>query len=237
MGIKTIDEMMEELQNWDFLQLLPEKIGNFELEKPFERLELEVVVARYKGPEDCALEICYTQETGDFVVTKNVGLFRFRDDRFYCCDKDKFVSRFLPNLTSEIGEIDKGMIHEYPCTAHFLEFDKWRDWEKLPRQHGDFKVYITPDNPLKYLNGSWVLFAYEDRLHKHQLAVFYNEYRNEVFAELKRAGVYEYTKKFDVVFDEVKYFGKIPTFLKDVMKKMEDNLLSTLDELSSQKSC
>lgn len=228
--------MMDELRNWDFLQLLPDKIGEFNLSKPFEKIELEVVIARYEGFNDCALEICYTQETGDFVVTKNVGLFRFRDDRYYSRDREDFVTRFLPNLAGEIGEISNGIAHKYPCTAKFLELDKWKDWQKLPRQHGNFQLYITPDNPLRYLNGSWVLFAYEDKVNKHQLAVFYNEYRNEIFAELKRGGIYEYTNKFDVGFDEGKYLDKKKLFLKDVMKKMENNLLGTLDELSSKKS-
>lgn len=223
--------MMGELQDWDFLQLLPDKIGNFELEKPFEKRELEVVVARYKNRDNCALEICYTQETGDFVVTKNVGLFRFRDDRYYCRDKEKFVTGFLPNLAREVGEISWDVIHAYPCTADFLGFDKWQEWKKLPQKYGDFQLCITPDNPLKYLNGSWVLLAYEDRSKGHQLAVFYNEYRNEIFGELKRHWVYQYTNKFDVAFDEEKYFGKTDMFLRDAMEKIQKFLFVTLDEL------
>lgn len=223
--------MLEELQNWELLRLLPEKIGEFQLEKPFEKKDLEVIIIRYKGPDDYALEICYTQETGDFIVVKNVGLFRFRDDRYYCCDKEEFAARLLPNLAGVIGELSGTATYRYPFTAKFLEFDKWRDWEKLPKQHGNFQLYITPDNPLRYLNGSWVLFAYEDRVNKHQLAIFYNEYRNEIFAELKRGGIYEYTDKFDVVYDESKYHQKTKMFLQQVTDKIETNLASTLDGL------
>ena len=232
MGIKSCREVLEAHKDWELLAELPKKVGKFELTEPMELSGLELVFVRYTNGEKRSVEFIYTEETGDFVVVKSVGLFRFRDDRYYFRDDAKFAAEVQAHLPEIVADLD-GQGQRYPAAVFGLDFQQWQDWQGLPRNIDDFELVITPDKPLKYINGSWVLFAYEDQKQGHQLAVFYNEFRNEVFGELKRGGVFEATGDFSLSFDEDGYQHKPEQFLRDVTKLIAKNLTGTLKKLSS----
>ena len=100
------------------------------------------------------------------------------------------------------------------CEARALAFEKWDFWRSLPKQVGDFELFITPDNPLLYLNGSYIFLDYSDFKHGNQIYFAYNIFRNELFAEKK----HEYFPLTTNVVD-------VPGFVKD------DRKLATLSEL------
>lgn len=232
MGIKSCAEIKEIYKDWDFLKNLPSKIADFTLTKPLEERELELIFARYTNGKDCSVELIYTEETGDFILVKNAGLFRFRDDRYYFRDGEQFakeVSTHLEIILNELGGQDK----KYPATVFGLDFANWQDWNSLPERVDNFRLVITPDRPLRYINGSWVLFAYEAAEQGHQLAIFYNEFRNEVFGELKRHGVFEATGDFSLSFDEGGYQHKPEQFLPNVTALIAKNLEAVLKNIIS----
>ena len=85
MKIERCNVVAEQLKDWDFLNNLPQQVLDFQLKKVFSQDGAEYTFVRYENADSCALDVVYTEETGDFVVVKNVGLFRFRDDRLYSC--------------------------------------------------------------------------------------------------------------------------------------------------------
>ena len=62
----------------------------------------------------------------------------------------------------------------------------WAYTGKLPQKIGAFELYITPDNPIDYINGSTLFIDYSDFEHGNQLVFFYNSFRDEFFAETKK---------------------------------------------------
>ena len=111
--------------------------------------------------------------------------------------------------------------------ASAIGFDKWDYWRSLPRQIGSFELFITPDNPLEYLNGSYIFLDYTDFKHNNQIYFAYNIYRNELFAELKQNSIPITTSVFDVpnvVKDSRKLdmlAGLIDAHLQNVMHDLE----------------
>lgn len=232
MGIKSCSEIKEAYKDWDFLKNLPSKIADFTLTKPLTEAGLELIFARYTKGNNYSVELIYTEETGDFVVVKNAGLFRFRDDRYYFRNGEQFAKEVGLHLEMILNELG-GQERRLPASVFGLDFANWQDWTGLPKQVGDFQLVITPARPLRYINGSWVLFAYEDEEHGHQLAIFYNEFRNEVFGELKRRGVFEAINDFSLSFDEKGYQHKAECFLPDVTTLIVKNLEVALKKLIS----
>lgn len=231
MKIERCNVVAEQLKDWDFLNNFPQQVLDFQLKKVFSQDGAEYTFVRYENADSCALDVVYTEETGDFVVVKNVGLFRFRDDRFYSRDAKSFATMVAPELEKIIRQISRSCNAGYPSTAADLGFAKWDIVQKLPQEINGYKLFITPAAPLQFLNGSYVLIAYENADKGNQLAIFYNEYRNEVFGELKKERVFQFTRNFDVAFDEERHGAKKDLFLQEAEEKILQNLEPTIIEL------
>lgn len=227
MGQPNITEIEAGLKDWDLLTKLPQAVGDFKL-VPGTGINGQILnIAAYVNEgTHCRLDLTYTSETFDYVPVKTVGLHVFRDERFFYRDREKFGQMLLEELPQLLGSIDRTKPHSLGCEAKALGFDKWAYWRGLPKQVGDFELFITPDNPLAYLNGSYIFLDYTDFKHGNQIYFSYNIFRNELFAEKK----HEYFPLTTDVFD-------VPSTVKDERKLavlselLEAQLLKSLQDL------
>lgn len=199
MGQKDIKEIAAGLKDWDFLHKLPQQIGEFKLVAGTGISGQILNIAAYvHEPSHCRLDLTYTAETFDYVPVKTVGLHTFRDVRFFCRDKEHFAEQMLRGLPDILESIDKKKQHKMPFEARALRFDDWDYWRSLPQENAGYELYITPDNPLPYINGSVIFLDYTDFTHGNQLYFSYNIFRNELFAEMRKNNLPLTTEAFDV---------------------------------------
>ncbi|MGM9570234.1 MAG: hypothetical protein ACI3XC_09180 [Phascolarctobacterium sp.] len=231
MGQMDIKEIEAGLKDWDLLAKLPPQIGSFELQAGTGIKGQILNIASYvHEPCRARLDITYTSETFDYVPVKTVGLHVFRDERLFYRDRDKFAARLLETLPRLIGDIDRSQPHSMNWEARNIGFEKWDYWQSLPKRIGDFELFITPDNPLAYLNGSYIFLDYTDFKRGNQIYFAYNIFRNEIFAEKKHEHFPLTTNVFDVpkmVKDEHK--------LDMLSELLEAKLQKTLQELEKSK--
>ena len=228
MGQSTITEIAAGLQDWDLLAKLPRELNGFRLQ-PSSDIKGQILnIAAYVNEErHSRLDLTYTAETFDYVPVKTVGLHVFREEKLFFRDRDKFASELLAQLPELLSKINMAQAHQMNYEASAIGFDKWDYWRSLPRQIGSFELFITPDNPLEYLNGSYIFLDYTDFKHNNQIYFAYNIYRNELFAELKQNGIPITTSVFDVpnvVKDNRKLdmlAGLIDAHLQNVMHDLE----------------
>ena len=92
MGYKPIEEIQQETRQWDFIQGLPEQVGQFS-KKLVDTIDGQILtICRYEAPELRArLDIIYTSETFDYIVVHTMGMNSYRDIRFIYKDKDVFA--------------------------------------------------------------------------------------------------------------------------------------------------
>ena len=228
MGQPNITEIEAGLKDWDFLAQLPQEMYGFTLLPSSGIKGLVLNLASYVKPGSrCRLDLTYTTETFDYVPVKTVGLHVFREEKLFFRDRDKFASELLAQLPELLSKINMAQAHQMNYEASAIGFDKWDYWRSLPRQIGSFELFITPDNPLEYLNGSYIFLDYTDFKHNNQIYFAYNIYRNELFAELKQNGIPITTSVFDVpnmVKDNRKLdmlAGLIDAHLQNVMHDLE----------------
>ena len=195
---KKITEIEAELQEWAFLKQLPKELEGFTLREGTGIKGNILNIASYVDEANHAcVDLIYTGETFDYVVVKNLGLHTFRDDRFFTRDKDKFAEVVLNKLPSLLHEMGKSKVKQMGYESEVMGFNEWDDWKTLPKQIGNFELYITPDNPLEYINGSWVILDYSDFVNGNQLMFLYNSFRNELFAEMKKGNLPLTTEEFN----------------------------------------
>ena len=195
---KKITEIEAELQEWEFLKQLPKELEGFTLREGTGIKGNILNIASYVDEANHAcVDLIYTGETFDYVIVKNLGLHTFRDDRFFTRDKDKFAEVVLNKLSSLLQEMGKSKVKQMGYESEVMGFNEWKDWKTLPKQIGNFELYITPDNPLEYINGSWVILDYSDFVNGNQLMFLYNSFRNELFAEMKKGNLPLTTEEFN----------------------------------------
>lgn len=195
---KKITEIEAELVEWEFLKQLPKELEGFTLHEGTGIKGNILNIASYvdEANHSC-VDLIYTGETFDYVIVKNLGLHTFRDDRFFTRDKDKFAEVVVAKLPSLLQDMGKGRAKAMGYESEVMGFKEWDYWKKLPKQIGNFELYITPDSPLEYINGSWVILDYSDFVNGNQLMFLYNSFRNELFAETKKGYLPLTTEEFN----------------------------------------
>ena len=222
---QKISEIMEALPSWEFLQQLPQEIDGFQLQQGTGLQGQILNLAAYVNEAmHCRLDLTYTTETFDYIPVKTIGLHTFRDERYFSRDREKFAANMLQHLPELIALVDRNHPHEMGWEARSAGFPTWEGWKRLPKQIGNYQLFITPDNPVEYLNGSMLFLDYTDFATGDQIVWMYNAFRDEIFAEFK-------CKYFPLTTDEfnAKNLDELDILLEE---KLEKNLLNL-----SQKSC
>ena len=227
MSQPSIEEIEAGLKDWDFLPKLPQEVDGFTL-LPGTGIDGQILnIAAYANENmHCKLDITYTKETFDYVPVKTVGLHKFRDERYFCRDRERFAQMMLEHLGDILRGIDRNFVHKFPYEAAELNFSSWDYWRSLPKSINGYELYITPDNPLPYINGSIIFLDYTDFAQGNQIYFAYNIFRDELFAEMKQNHLPLTTDAFDVA-------GNVPVAnkLAALSVLMERDLFTTMENL------
>ena len=173
----------------------------------------------------CRLDITYTSETFDYVPVKTVGLHTFRDERYFCRDRERFGQMLLRQLPELTRNVDRKTLHKMPFEAAELGFEKWEFWRSLPRELEGYELFITPDNPLPYINGSFIFLDYTDFAGGNQIYFSYNIFRDELFAEMRSHNLPLTTESFDVKAN-VPAGDKLAALEQHLRERLQETLVS-----------
>lgn len=221
MGQPKITEIEAGLKDWDFLQKLPKDIAGFELKlDTFIDGQVLHIASYINEAAHCRVDLTYTGETFDYVPVKIVGLHSFRDERYFCRDKDKFAELMLKFLPKIIDDINPQSKRTYSFEAREMKFKEWEAWRKLPKKIGDYVQFLNPENPVTYINGSIIFLDYTDFFTGNQVYFLYNSFRNELFAEYKKHNFPLTTETFNAA-DLSELMRLIELHLEDVLKELE----------------
>lgn len=245
MGQPSIKEIEAQLADWDFLTQLPQQVGSFRLEAGTGIKGQILNIAAYVDQEHHRrLDLTYTGETFDYVPVKTIGLHSFRDERYFSRDREYFAKLVLEGLERMLADIDSEQPQKMPFEAKALGFENWDYWRQLPKRIDEYELYITPDKPVAYINGSYIFLDYSDFTNGNQLFFFYNVFRNEIFAEKKVGYLPLTTSDFDVKDLQLPKKGAkklpvAPAYKKKDQDKLaylaqllEENLVRTLESIS-----
>lgn len=211
MAIEKIKDIEASLPDWEFLQQLPKELEGFTL-KPSSGITGQVLnLATYVNEaKHVSLELTYTAETFDYVPVKNIGLTSFRDIRYFFRKKEDFAAALMEEDSKGQTALQR-LLHSismipgsyYNWEYEKLGTDKWEYIQQLPKQIGDYELFITPDNPIEFITGSVIFLDYSDFKHGHQFYLVYNTFRNEIYAGEKARNKPQTTNLFTVPEENV----------------------------------
>lgn len=217
MGYPSITEIQEETKNWDFIDQLPEQVGQF-TRKRVGTIDGQVLtICRYEAPAlRASLDITYSSETFDYILVHTMGMNSYRDIRFIYKEKDIFARKVQSYLTRILDAM------EHPRKVNLGEMVEekgiltWDYGNHLPEKIGPFQLYIKPADAIEHINGSIIVIDYSNFARKDQLIIMYNRLRDEFFGEVKINSVFHASMDFD------------SKNLKELEQRLEEHLESTL---------
>ncbi|WP_251421930.1 hypothetical protein [Veillonella agrestimuris] len=192
--MKTVVEACKQLDySW-----LPETIGAFSLvvtgpdaiKLVEERLEkgeivLQLPLFHYEnelGWKWCAL---YDKEVEDYTVHVVMPLFYFVDISFVRADIDSFWRGLQERAVQGLTKMLINSSESFSYTYRKKGIPNWDFETLLPSRIEDFTLDITPRNAVSMINGSFIIAEYRKEDECTGLLLFYNEFRDEFFAELR----------------------------------------------------
>lgn len=217
MGYPSITEIQEETKSWDFIDQLPEQVGQF-TRKRVGTIDGQVLtICRYEAPAlRASLDITYSSETFDYILVHTMGMNSYRDIRFIYKDKDVFaknVQAYLPGILHSMEDPTSVNLGEQVAEHGILA---WDYGNHLPEKIGPFELYIKPANAIEHINGSIIMIDYSNFDRMDQLIIMYNRLRDEFFGEVKINSVFHASMDFD------------SKNLKELEQRLEEHLESTL---------
>ena len=154
-------------------------------------------------------------------VCDRVGLFNsgklVREYISESLDKlERILKERFDNLLGDIYNFKREHI------SSIIEDKAIMDWEyidNLPKEIDGFKLFINPKEPVKIINGSYIIIDYCDFSKESNFIIYYNVFRDEFFGEARLHRIPEVTYEYDC------------SELKDLESLLAKNLQSTLHKI------
>ncbi len=218
-----MEKIIEEVSGWEFLQNLPQEIYGFTLINEFMACGSQYRIFTYNNQEARrSFTVLYDNATRDFLVRTVIGLTEFCDISFITGN----LAALEKLLADRMNKTLWGMAHFEPAClcAQFAgkKITEWAYADQLPKTLAGFNLFINPREPLKGLNGSYIIIDYSDFSTESNLVVNYNIFRDQFFCEIRLRRTPLMTADFDA------------KTLPELGDRLKENLSPTLERLRLQ---
>ncbi len=193
-----MDDIIEQINNWQYPSSLPDKVEEFLLIKQIKADESSIEIFSYAAEHlKKKLLFYYNVKTKDYMLKRQFGFNEYNDINFINPSLEKMQQLLESNLEATLKEFllplspDKSFILKEKGIYH------WNYKDVLPAAIEDFELYIMPDKPVKLINGAYIVIDYSDFSKQKQFLIYYNELTDSFYAELKNKGIVSTTSAFD----------------------------------------
>lgn len=211
------NKILAEIETANPFDNLREEIADYKLKKIFAENEDKFFYFSYENAENHrAFAAYFHEETAEYKVRVNIGLTEFCLTKFFT----NKLETFAEILNSEIETALENLSAPVDTTKDLLiadqNFEAWNYPKTLPKNINGFELFITPENPVKITNGSYIILNYSNFDTSCDFTIFYNVYSGNFSGETRINLVPNVSYLFDAVT------------LKDLEIKLEKNLTPEL---------
>ena len=193
-----MQQIVQRLQEWKWLNTLPADIEGFSLVNELMQCDTQYRIFTYQQVErQRSFSVLYDQATKEYLVRVVVGLTEYVDISFIVADLVKLEAVLQQRMEPTIHRLAN--FNENSLCTVFREKNilQWPYAKSLPAKIAGFSLYIAPYEPLKTLNGSYIIIDYTDFVAESSFLVYYNIYRDEFFGELRIRRAPQMINSFD----------------------------------------
>ncbi len=221
-----MEKIIEQVQNWLYLHKLPKELAGFTLNLELSTCGTRYRIFSYNKPEAYRnFSVMYDKATKEYLANVVIGLTEYCDINFFAGSLpvlEQILSERLEYTLTRLDSFD-------PSTVESIFIDKkiieWPFGFELPPEISGFKLFIRPCEPVKAINGSYIIIDYSDFDSESNLIINYNIYRDEFFGEIRIRRTPQMAAEFDSnTLDELK--EKINACLKDKLEAMRHLIVS-----------
>ena len=207
----------------NFFDTLPTKIHGFSYRKIFEEDGDKFIYFAYDNFESHrGITAYFHEETQEYKVLMKIGLNEFCLTKFFTENFSDYCKKISDELEKTVENISENN-SELNLVARKIKLSAWEYGKNLPQNIGDFELFISPKNPVKFTNGSYIIINYSDFKNNSDFTICYNIYTENFSAEYTENLVPHVSYLFDA------------ENLKDLEKKLHENLSAELLRISQNK--
>ena len=220
---EQLEKVQAEVSAWAYLNQLSPVEKNFRL-KMLMREEGDTFQIYSYENEDLkrSLMIYYHEETKEYKLMITIGLTQFCAIEYISADLAQLEKILRERFDNLLGDISSFNEDHMSIIIKEKKIMQWDYIDKLPQEICGFRLFINPREPVKVINGSYIIIDYCDFAAQSNFIIYYNVFRDEFFGEAKIHRIPEITYEFD------------SSELKDLRLKLEEKLENTLKQLRAR---
>ncbi|MDM8142277.1 hypothetical protein [Megamonas hypermegale] len=220
---EQLEKVQAEVSAWAYLNQLSPIEKNFRL-KMLMREEGDTFQIYSYENEDLkrSVMIYYHEETKEYKLMITIGLTQFCAIEYISADLAQLEKILRERFDNLLGDISSFNEDHMSIIIKEKKIMQWDYIDKLPQEICGFRLFINPREPVKVINGSYIIIDYCDFAAQSNFIIYYNVFRDEFFGEAKIHRIPEITYEFD------------SSELKDLRLKLEEKLENTLKQLRAR---
>ena len=220
---EQLEKVQAEVSAWAYSNQLSSVEKNFPL-KMLMREEGDTFQIYSYENEDLkrSVMIYYHEETKEYKLMITIGLTQFCAIEYISADLAQLEKILRERFDNLLGDISSFNEDHMSIIIKEKKIMQWDYIDKLPQEICGFRLFINPREPVKVINGSYIIIDYCDFAAQSNFIIYYNVFRDEFFGEAKIHRIPEITYEFD------------SSELKDLRLKLEEKLENTLKQLRAR---
>ena len=222
MKTDTKNKITAEIQTADFFNNLPAEISSYTLKKIFAEDGDKFFYFSYDNEKlHRSFAAYFHEETFEYKVRVKIGLNEFCLTKFFCNKLETFIELLNAEIKTALENLSAFVDTKSDFLIAEKHFDTWEYPQTLPKNLEDFELFITPKNPVKITNGSYIILNYSNFDKNCDLTIYYNVYTDNFGGENKINLVPNVSYLFDA------------DNLKDLEAKLRKNLQIELQSIKN----
>jgi hypothetical protein len=193
-----LEKLTEQFKQWSYLETLSPELHGFCLTVEHRQAgEQYHLFSYYNQILDKFFLVLYDKATKEYIARWRIGLIEFCDVNFIAPDLstlEKLLQTRMESALHCMAVFNPAALGSVFLGKKILE---WSYTEKLAASIHGFSLVINPKQPLKGINGSYIIIDYSDFLARTNLLIYYNIYRDVFYGEI----IFRDTPQMTTLFD------------------------------------
>lgn len=219
-----MEKIIQQVQEWGFIAKLPKELVGFTLKIELLVQENQYCMFTYYNKEwHKSFSVLYDTATKEYFGRMIIGLTEYFDANFIVGDLDaleKLLKNRLENNLRSLAVFNREQVDSILIDKQLLE---WPYGMELPKKLAGFELFIKPYEPVRIINGSYIIIDYSDFDNESNFIIYYNIFRDEFFGEVRLRRTPQMSSAFDAqTLEELQ--ENIKVHLKEVLESMRSQL-------------
>ena len=223
MKVDLVEKIAPQVETWEYLKQLPPEMHGFHFKEIGAAEGDKYHIFTYENDvKHCKIDVYYHHETKEYKLKVQIGLTDFCSVEYISNDLAELEKKLAERLELLMEDLVEPKTERLSCLVKETGVLDWEYARELPETIAGFQLFITPSDPVRTINGSYVILDYSNFAENSNFVILYNILREEFSAEMKFHDIPEITYDFDA------------DSLQELEKLLKTKLIPTLEGMQQR---